>query len=58
MTELDIDWVRRQFPALSHPDSAGWAHLENAGGSYVPRHVIDLLTTFFTTTTPIRTQMT
>ena len=50
MTTLDLDFVRSQFPAFSHPDSTGWAHLENAGGSYVPSRVIDLLTHFYTAT--------
>ena len=47
MTELDLDFVRSQFPAFTDPRLAGWAQLENAGGSYVPRQVIDLLTEFF-----------
>jgi len=38
---LDIDFVRDQFPAFSHPETGRWAHLENAGGSYMPRQVID-----------------
>jgi cysteine desulfurase family protein (TIGR01976 family) len=47
---LDVPWVREQFPAFSHPAAASWAHLENAGGSYVPRQVTDLLTDFFVAT--------
>ncbi len=47
---LDIDFVRSQFPAFSHPDLAEWVHFENAGGSYVSRQVIDLLTHFYTAT--------
>lgn len=50
MTVLDVDFVRAQFPAFSDPRVAGWAHLENAGGSYVPRQVTDLLTRFFVET--------
>lgn len=50
MAALDVDFVRGQFPAFTAPGTAGWAHLENAGGSYVPRQVIDLLSTFFTET--------
>lgn len=50
MSTLDVDFVRSQFPAFAHPDSAGWAHLENAGGSYVPSQVIDRLHHFFTAT--------
>ena len=45
--ELDVEFVRAQFPAFRHPDSADWIHLENAGGSYVPRQVIDLLHHFY-----------
>ena len=48
MTRLDLDFVRSQFPAFSHPDSRDWAHLENAGGSYAPAQVIDLITSLFT----------
>lgn len=52
---LDVDFVRSQFPAFSHPDlvdsvRGDWVHLENAGGSYVPSQVIDLLTHFYTAT--------
>ena len=47
---MDLSWVRQQFPAFSDPRAAGWAHLENAGGSYVPRQVTDLLTNFFVAT--------
>ncbi|MGH1491052.1 MAG: aminotransferase class V-fold PLP-dependent enzyme [Acidimicrobiales bacterium] len=52
---LDIDFVRSQFPAFSHPDlcdaaNGDWVHFENAGGSYVPSQVIDLLTHFYTAT--------
>jgi len=44
---LAIDFVRRQFPAFQAPETARWAFFENAGGSYVPRQVIDRLTYFF-----------
>ena len=47
---LDLDFVRSQFPAFSHPDVGDWVHFENAGGSYVPHQVIDLLTHFYTAT--------
>lgn len=50
MAQLDIDWVRRQFPAFSEPSLQGWAFFENAGGSYTCRQVIDRLTDFYTTT--------
>lgn len=35
---LDLEFVRRQFPALSE-HAQGWALLDNAGGSLVPRQV-------------------
>jgi len=43
---LDLDFVRSQFPAFSHPRTRDWAFLENAGGSYMPRTVIDRLRRF------------
>jgi len=42
--QLDLDFVRGQFPAFAHPETGRWAHLENAGGSYVPSQVIDRFT--------------
>ena len=47
---LDIDYVRSQFPAFNDPLSKGWSFFENAGGSYVPQNVIDKLTEFMTST--------
>jgi cysteine desulfurase family protein (TIGR01976 family) len=47
---LDIDFVRSQYPVFQNPDTAGWAFFENAGGSYVPRQVIDRLTRYFSDT--------
>ena len=40
VSELDLDFVRAQFPALSQhwPD---WALMDNAGGSVVPQQVQD-----------------
>ncbi|GHG95454.1 aminotransferase class V-fold PLP-dependent enzyme [Pseudodonghicola xiamenensis] len=46
--ELDIDFVRGQFPAFSDPSLRGQAFFENAGGSYTCRPVIDRLTRFYT----------
>ncbi len=34
MTQLDLDFVRSQFPAFAEPTLQGWAFFENAGGSY------------------------
>jgi len=41
--QLDTAFVRAQFPAFGHPDTGLWAHLENAGGSYAPSQVVELL---------------
>ena len=48
--KLDIDYVRSQFPAFKNPLSKDWSFFENAGGSYVPKNVIDKLTEFMTAT--------
>ena len=40
---LDLDFVRRQFPAFSEPSLKGTAFFENAGGSYMCRQVMDQL---------------
>lgn len=50
MTTLDLDFVRRQFPAFSEPSLQGWAFFENAGGSYPCRQVVERLTRFYTET--------
>ena len=44
---VDTDFIRAQYPVFTKPESARWAMFENAGGSYVPRQVIDRLTHFF-----------
>jgi selenocysteine lyase/cysteine desulfurase len=45
--DLDIDFVRAQFPAFSEPSLKGQAFFENAGGSYACGPVIDRLTRFY-----------
>ncbi|WP_083099475.1 aminotransferase class V-fold PLP-dependent enzyme [Pseudophaeobacter leonis] len=45
---LDIDFVRGQFPAFQEPNLQGQAFVENAGGSYTCRQVIDRLTRYYT----------
>jgi cysteine desulfurase family protein (TIGR01976 family) len=47
MTKLDIDFVRSQFPAFSEPSLEGFAHFENAGGSYACGQMIDLLHRYY-----------
>ncbi len=46
--ELDIEYVRAQFPALNEPSLKGQAFFENAGGSYTCKPVIDRLMRFYT----------
>ena len=50
MTELDLSFVRSQFPAFSEPSLEGWAFFENAGGSYPCKQVVRRLTEFYTKT--------
>ncbi len=45
--ELDLDFVRAQFPAFSERSLRGQAFFENAGGSYTCAPVIDRLTRFY-----------
>ena len=46
--DLDVEFVRSQFPAFAEPSLAGQAFFENAGGSYTCRQVIDRLHRFYT----------
>jgi selenocysteine lyase/cysteine desulfurase len=48
MTQLDLDFVRSQFPAFSSPVLSGHAFFENAGGSYPCAAVVDRLHRFYT----------
>ncbi len=45
--QLNIDWVRGQFPAFTDPALVGQAFFENAGGSYTAAPVIERLTRFY-----------
>lgn len=47
MTNLDLDFVRAQFPAFREPSLEGFAHFENAGGSYACRQTIEWLERFY-----------
>jgi selenocysteine lyase/cysteine desulfurase len=47
MADLDIDFVRAQFPAFSSAALEGWAHFENAGGSYACGAVVERLERFY-----------
>ena len=48
MPQLDLDFVRAQFPAFSTDLGQKIGFLDNAGGSYVAGAVIDRLTDFYT----------
>ncbi len=50
MKPLDLDFIRAQFPAYQNEETAGWAYMENAGGSLVPSQVTDKLIHFYTKT--------
>ena len=45
--QLDIDFVRQQFPAFSQDTLKDHAFFENAGGSYACKQVIDRLSRFY-----------
>ena len=47
MTALDLDFIRGQFPAFAEPSLQGFAHFENAGGSYTSRQTIDRLDHYY-----------
>ncbi|MFU1479439.1 aminotransferase class V-fold PLP-dependent enzyme [Roseovarius sp. C7] len=49
MAQLDIEFVRKNFPAFDEPSLQGQAFFENAGGSYTCRPVIERLTRFYHT---------
>jgi cysteine desulfurase family protein (TIGR01976 family) len=41
-TQLDIDFVRSQFPGLEH----GWTFFDNAGGSQILKRAVERINTF------------
>ncbi|MBN2614766.1 MAG: aminotransferase class V-fold PLP-dependent enzyme [Bacteroidales bacterium] len=45
---LDLPFVRSQFPEFSEPALQGWGFFENAGGSYPCIQVVNKLTDFYT----------
>jgi cysteine desulfurase family protein (TIGR01976 family) len=47
MTTLDLAFVRSQFPAFAEPSLAGFAHFENAGGSFACGQTIDALDRYY-----------
>jgi cysteine desulfurase family protein (TIGR01976 family) len=47
MSGLDLDFIRDQFPAFGEPSLEGFAHFENAGGSYACRQTIEWLDRYY-----------
>ena len=47
MPNLDLAFVRSQFPAFAEPSLKDWAFFENAGGSYACGPVIERLNRFY-----------
>lgn len=47
MTRLDLSFVRSQFPAFAEPSLAGFAHFENAGGSFASGQTIEALDRYY-----------
>ena len=48
--KLDTNFVKSQFPAFEDPLCKDWTFFENAGGSYVPKQVINKLNKFMIST--------
>ena len=44
---LDLDEVRRHFPAFGQPENKGESFFENAGGSFACRQTIEALTDYY-----------
>jgi selenocysteine lyase/cysteine desulfurase len=49
-TELDLNFVREQFPAFSQPSLQDSAFFENAGGSYMCKQVMQRLESYYLNT--------
>jgi cysteine desulfurase family protein (TIGR01976 family) len=45
--QFDTDFIRRQFPAFSEPSLEGFAHFDNAGGSWACGQAIDTLARYY-----------
>lgn len=45
--QLDVSFVRSQFPAFAMSSLDGYAHFENAGGSYACAHVVQRLHEYY-----------
>jgi len=47
MADLDLEFIRASFPAFAEPTLEGFAHFENAGGSYACRQTVEWLDRFY-----------
>jgi selenocysteine lyase/cysteine desulfurase len=47
MPTLDLEFIRSQFPAFAEPSLAGFAHFENAGGSYACGQTVEWLNRYY-----------
>jgi len=47
INNLDLDFVRSNFPAFSEPSLEGWGFFENAGGSYACGQTIEWLSRYY-----------
>ncbi len=47
LRELDLNFVRSNFPAFSEPSLEGWGFFENAGGSYTCGQIISQLNRYY-----------
>jgi selenocysteine lyase/cysteine desulfurase len=47
MTVLDLNFIRGQFPAFAEGALQGFAHFDNAGGSYACRQTIEWLERYY-----------
>lgn len=48
--KLDLDFIRKQFPAFADPIASDWIFFENAAGSYVTAKVIEKLNRYLIST--------
>ena len=47
INNLDLDFVRSNFPAFSEPSLEGWGFFENAGWSYVCGQTMEWLSRYY-----------
>lgn len=45
---LDLNYIRNQFPVFNTDDAKEWAFFDNAGGSFAAKPVVQILNDFYT----------